>query len=120
VGFVSAASYRYGAKQEADISLGGDVDIQIKGRHVLLVEGVVDTARTVTTIMERLHKEEPASLEIVALLDKPGSHRSKVRLKYKGFTIGNEFVIGYGLDNTQRYRNLPFVGRMIEREDRSG
>lgn len=115
VEFISAASYRRGLKQEAETIFSGGVEVEIKGRHLLLVEGVVDTARTVTTIMEKLAKEEPASLEIVTLLDKPGSHRSKVRLKYKGFTIGNDFVIGYGLDNTQRYRNLPFVGRMIER-----
>ncbi|MCM2272673.1 MAG: hypoxanthine phosphoribosyltransferase, partial [candidate division Zixibacteria bacterium] len=56
-----------------------------------------------------------ASLEIVTLLDKPGSHRTKFEVKYKGFSIGNEFVIGFGLDNTQKYRNLPFIGRLIDR-----
>ena len=113
--FISAASYRKGIKREEDIVLGGGVEIPLKGRHVLLVEGVVDSARTASLIVGKLQKQEPASLEIVTLLDKPGSHRSRVSLKYKGFTIGNEFIIGYGLDNTQKYRNLPFVGRLIDR-----
>jgi hypoxanthine phosphoribosyltransferase len=115
VEFIFAASYRYGIKREEDVILGGGTNIPIKGRHVLIVEGIVDTARTVTTIMQTLGKQEPASLEIVTLLDKPASHRTKISVKYKGFSIGNEFVIGYGLDNTQLYRNLPFVGRMIDR-----
>ena len=113
--FVSAVSYRQGISREEDIVLGGGVELPLKGRHVLLVEGVVDSARTITTIMKRIEKEEPASMEIVTLLDKPGSHRSKVDVKYRGFAIGNEFVIGYGLDNTQQFRNLPFVGRLIDR-----
>lgn len=113
--FISAASYRRGIRQEEDIIFGGGLDVRIKGRHVLLVEGVVDSARTVSIIRDKLNREEPASLEVVSLLDKPGSHRSSVKLKYKGFTVSNDFVIGYGLDNTQLYRNLPFVGRMIER-----
>lgn len=113
--FLFAASYRHGIRQEEDIILGGGTNVPIKGRHVLVVEGIVDTARTATTILQTLSKQEPASLEIVTLLDKPASHRTKISVKYKGFSIGNEFVIGYGLDNTQLYRNLPFVGRMIDR-----
>ncbi len=112
--FVSAASYRRGVAQEDDIIIGGGVEVPLRGRHVLLVEGVVDSARTVTTVMRKLEKEEPASLEIVTLLDKPASHRTRISVKYRGFAVGNEFVIGYGLDNTQRYRNLPFVGRLLD------
>jgi hypoxanthine phosphoribosyltransferase len=114
VEFISAASYRRGIKREEDIILGGGVAVALKGRHVLIVDGIVDSARTVSTIYSRLMAEEPASLEIVTLLDKPASHRNKVNVKYKGFSIGNEFVIGYGLDNTQLYRNLPFVGHLID------
>jgi hypoxanthine phosphoribosyltransferase len=113
--FVSAASYRKGIQQENDIVIGGGVEVPLKGRHVLLVEGVIDSARTISTVMERLKREEPASLEIVTLLDKPASHRSRISVKYRGFAIGNEFVIGYGLDNTQKYRNLPFVGRLVDK-----
>ena len=113
--FVSAASYRQGISREDDIVIGGGVAVPLKDRHVLLVDGVVDSARTVTTVLERLRKEEPTSLEIVTLLDKPASHRTRISIKYRGLAIGNEFVIGYGLDNTQRFRNLPFVGRMVEK-----
>ena len=114
VEFVSAASYRKGKTQEADLVIGGGVEVSLKGRHVLIVEGVVDSGRTVSAVRGLLESREPASVEIVALLDKPGSHRSRVNIKYRGFKIGNEFIIGYGLDNAQRYRNLPFVGRLLE------
>lgn len=113
--FVSAASYRKGTAREEDIIFSGGMQNPLKGRHVLLVDGIIDSARTVSTVMQRLQKEEPASLEIVTLLDKPASHRSRINVKYRGFTIGNEFVIGYGLDNAQRHRNLPFVGKLIEK-----
>ena len=112
VEFVSAASYRKGTIREKDLELGGPVEVSLRDRHVLIVEGIVDTGRTVATVRKMIESKEPASLEIVTLLDKPGSHRTKVDVKYRGFTIGNEFVIGYGLDNAQRYRNLPFVGRL--------
>ncbi|MFZ5979665.1 MAG: hypoxanthine phosphoribosyltransferase [Candidatus Zixiibacteriota bacterium] len=112
--FISAASYRKGIKQEEDIIIGGGVVIPLKSRHVLIIEGIVDTGRTASLIMKKISKLEPASVEVVTLLDKPSSHRVKIDIKYKGFSIGNEFVIGYGLDNAQRYRNLPFIGRMID------
>jgi hypoxanthine phosphoribosyltransferase len=112
--FVSAASYRRGMCSQEDVVLGGATTIPLKGRHVLVVEGVVDTGRTVSTIVREIKKLEPASVKIVTLLDKPGSHRSRLKVDYRGFSIGNDFVIGYGLDNTQRYRNLPFIGRVVE------
>lgn len=114
VEFISAASYRQGIQQQDEVTLGGVSTIPLRGRHVLIVEGVVDTGNTVAKILVEIKKMEPASVEIVTLLDKPASHRTRLELKYKGFTIGNEFVIGYGLDNTQKYRNLPFVGRVID------
>ena len=113
--FVAAASYRSGIRREEDIILGGGFSIPLAGRHVLVVEGVVDSGRTATLVTEKIRKLEPASLEIVTLLDKPQSHRVKVDVKYKGFSIGNEFVIGFGLDNTQKYRNLPLIGRLLDR-----
>lgn len=112
--FVSAASYRKGTKIGDDIQISGTINGTIKGRHVLLVEGIVDSGRTVTLIAEKLRKLEPASIQIVTLMDKPTAHRTKVDIKYRGFSIGNEFVIGFGLDNTQKYRNLPFIGRLLE------
>ena len=112
--FVSASSYRKGLVSEDSVVIGGGVSIPLKGRQVLLVEGVIDSGRTISQVHERIKKEEPAKIEIVTLLDKPASHRQQVKIKYKGFSVGNDFVIGFGLDNTQRYRNLPFIGRMID------
>jgi len=114
VEFISAASYRQGTQRQEEVTVGGVFSIPLKGRHVLIVEGVVDTGKTAALIIDEVTKMEPASVEIVTLLDKPASHRTRLELKYKGFSIGNEFVIGYGMDNTQKYRNLPFVGRVID------
>ena len=114
VEFISAESYRVGARQEEEIKLDRRFTNALRGRHVLIVEGVVDSGRTVITINQELAAVEPASVEVVTLIDKPASHRRKLDLKYVCFTLGNEFVIGFGLDNTQRYRNLPFIGRMLE------
>lgn len=115
VEFVTAASYREGKSPTNDVVVGADFPIALKGRHVLLVEGIVDSGRTASRIREKINQMEPASLEIVALLDKPNSHRADLKVKYKGFSIGNEFVIGYGMDNTQQYRHLPFIGRVVEK-----
>jgi len=111
--FISASSYRNGATSEP-LKLGTDVTLPIGGRDILLVEGIIDTGRTISRVIERLQSQEPASVEVVTLLDKPGSHRTRLNVKYRGFSIKNEFVIGYGLDNTQKYRNLPYIGRMID------
>ena len=112
--FLSGAAYRQ-VQQETDklISSSGR-PIAVKGRDVLLVEGIVDTGHTASRLMKQLRNMEPATAEIVTLLDKPGSHRTKVDVKYRGFSIGNEFVVGFGLDNTQLYRNLPYIGRMLD------
>jgi hypoxanthine phosphoribosyltransferase len=112
--FISAASYRKGNNRELDIKFGSAVPIPLKDRHVIIVEGVVDSARTASVLKSKLEEMEPASMEIVTLIDKPRSHQTKIDIKYKGFSIGNAFVIGYGLDNTQKYRNLPFVGKLID------
>lgn len=111
--FISASSYRKGQQQD-DISFATVVPIPLKDRHVLIVEGVVDSGRTVTKLLSQINKLEPASVEVVTLIDKPASHRTKLDIKYKGFSVGNEFVIGFGLDNTQKYRNLPFIGKLID------
>lgn len=111
--FLTASQFRK-SSAPTELSFQGGPEVKVTGRHVLVVEGVVDTGHTVQVILKSLKEQEPASLEVVTLLDKPGSHRSKMEIKYRGFSVGNEFVIGFGLDNTQRYRNLPFVGRMSE------
>ncbi|MFH1687438.1 MAG: hypoxanthine phosphoribosyltransferase [bacterium] len=112
--FLSAASYRKGVDRKDDIIFGSAIPIQLKGRHVLLVEGVVDSGRTVSRLTQQVLLQEPASVAVVTLIDKPNSHRTPLEPKYVGFSLGNEFVIGFGLDNTQQYRNLPFIGRMVD------
>jgi hypoxanthine phosphoribosyltransferase len=112
--FVTPAPARIGDRKPGDIDFAGDSVESFRGRHVLIVEGIVDTGRTAAAIRDKLRSMEPASVEIVTLLDKPSSHRTPVHIKYKGFSIGNDFVIGFGLDNAQKYRNLPYVGRVID------
>ena len=115
VDFLSAASYRNGTEQDKELYFDSSIRTPIKGRHVLIVEGVVDSGRTVSSLLSKFKDEEPESVEVITLIDKPGSHRFKLDIKYRGFSIGNEFVIGFGLDNAQKYRNLPYIGRVIEK-----
>ena len=114
VEFVTAASYRNGSEPEDDVVVGSDFPIDLAGRHVLIVEGIVDSGRTASLITKKIRTLEPASVELVTLLDKPSSHRADLSIKYKGFSIGNEFVIGYGLDNAQQYRHLPYIGKVVD------
>ncbi|RME22076.1 MAG: hypoxanthine phosphoribosyltransferase, partial [Candidatus Zixiibacteriota bacterium] len=97
-----------------EVDITHNLTVPLRGRDVILVEGIVDTGRTITRVIEQIKQEAPASIEVAALLDKPGSHRSRLAIKYRGFAIKNEFIIGYGMDNTQKYRNLPYIGRMID------
>ena len=114
VDFISAASYRNGPKADAELTVGLTPSRPIKGRDVLIVEGIVDSGRTISKLIEQFKGMEPASVAVVTLLDKPAARRVPVEIKYKGFTVGNEFVIGFGLDNAQKYRNLPFIGRLVD------
>jgi hypoxanthine phosphoribosyltransferase len=114
VEFISAESYRHGSKQDAEITVNRNSQLSLKGRDVLIVEGIVDSGRTASAILENVRAEEPASVEVVTLIDKPASRRMEVRPRYIGFKIGNDFVIGYGLDNTQKFRNLPYIGRIAD------
>ncbi|MEZ5358147.1 MAG: hypoxanthine phosphoribosyltransferase [Candidatus Zixiibacteriota bacterium] len=113
--FISAHSYGSGMNP-GKLTLSGGSDVSLKGRHILLVEGVVDTGRTVVSIVETIKSMEPASVEIVTLLDKTGRRESPIQIKYAGFHVDNDFVIGYGLDHNQLYRNLPFIGKVIEQK----
>lgn len=87
-----------------------DLRESIQGRHVVIVEDIVDTGLTLNYLMNHLKDRGAASIEICCLLDKPANRKVEVTPKYVGFTIGNEFVIGYGLDYNELYRNLPYIG----------
>jgi hypoxanthine phosphoribosyltransferase len=87
-----------------------DLDDSIQGRHVLIVEDIVDTGLTLNYILNLIRSRNPASVRVCALLDKPERRVVPVEIHYLGFTIPNRFVVGYGLDYAQRYRNLPYIG----------
>lgn len=107
--FIAIASYgdQVGPGQ---VRLLKDLDLNITGRHVLFVEDMVDTGLTLNYLLRLLREREPASLEVCTLFDKPRLRLVKLPLKYVGFELPDRFVVGYGLDYRQRYRNLPFVG----------
>ena len=106
--FMAISSYE--GDSGGAVTILKDLDLDIAGQHVLLVEDIVDTGMTLNRILERLWSHRPASLKVCALLDKRARRLVDVTLDYIGFEIPDEFVVGYGLDYRQRYRNLPFIG----------
>ena len=95
-----------------DLKITRDVQLDIAGRHVIVVEDIVDMGRTLGTILKHLRSKKPASLEVCTLLDKPARRVVEVPVKYVGFLVPDRFVVGYGLDYRERFRNLPFIGTM--------
>jgi hypoxanthine phosphoribosyltransferase len=109
VDFMAVASYGSSTKSSGVVRILKDLDAAIEGRHVLIVEDIVDSGLTLQYLLRNLDGRRPASLEVCALLRKPGSHQVELTPKYVGFEIPDKFVVGYGLDHAERYRNLPFV-----------
>jgi hypoxanthine phosphoribosyltransferase len=107
--FVRAASYGGGTASNGRVRLAHMVEGPLVDRHVLVVEDIVDSGRTVDAITRRLRKMKPASLRVAALLDRPARRAVKVKIDFKGFTIPDRFVIGYGLDYAGLYRELPDI-----------
>ena len=110
IDFMAISSYGASTDSSGVVRILKDLDINIEGRHVLVVEDIVDSGLTLSYLMRNLESREPASLEICALLTKPSRREIDVPVRYIGFEIPNRFVIGYGLDFAERYRNLPYVG----------
>jgi hypoxanthine phosphoribosyltransferase len=110
--WMAVSSYGSGTKSSGVVRILKDLDADITGRHVLVVEDIVDSGLTLSWLVGNLQSRNPASLEICAMLRKPTALRTEVHVAYTGFDIGNEFVVGYGLDYAQRYRNLPFIGTL--------
>ncbi len=110
--FLSISSYGNNTKTSGIVRISKDMDTSITGRHVLLVEDIMDSGLTLNHLTHLLKAREPASLKIACLLDKPERRECAITPDYVGFVIPNEFVLGYGLDYEQRYRNLPYVGVM--------
>lgn len=110
VDFMAVASYSAEARDKGLVRLVKDLEMSITGRHVLFVEDVVDTGLTLNYLLRTLKMREPASLEVCTLFSKHKMRLIDMHLKYIGFELPDRFVVGYGLDHRERYRNLPFVG----------
>jgi hypoxanthine phosphoribosyltransferase len=110
IDFMAISSYGAATDSSGVVRILKDLDINIEGRHVLVVEDIIDSGLTLSYLVRNLEARNPASLEICALLTKPARREIDVDVRYVGFEIPNRFVIGYGLDFAERYRNLPYVG----------
>ena len=108
--FMAVSSYGSATQTSGVVRILKDLDRDITGQHVLIVEDIVDSGLTLSWLMKYLQSRQPASVEVVALLRKPDAVKVNVPVKYVGFDIPNEFVVGYGLDFAERYRELPYVG----------
>jgi hypoxanthine phosphoribosyltransferase len=109
VDFMAISSYGDSTDSSGIVRILKDLDINIEGREVLVVEDIIDSGLTLSYLMRNLESREPASLEVCALLTKPARREIDVPVRYVGFEIPNRFVVGYGLDFAERYRNLPYV-----------
>ena len=107
--FMCVGSYGDGTKSSGVVRLAKDLDESIENKEVLIVEDIIDSGRTLSYLIEILKKRNPASLKLCTLLDKPERRVKEVHVDYTCFNIPDEFVVGYGLDYAQRYRNLPFI-----------
>ncbi len=108
--FIDASSYHGGTTSCGKITINKDLETSIEGKHVILLEDIVDTGRTLSYLIDYLKEKKPASLKLCTLLDKPSRRVIDVNADYIGFTIPDAFIVGYGLDYDQKYRNLPYIG----------
>ncbi|MDQ6850642.1 MAG: hypoxanthine phosphoribosyltransferase [Actinomycetota bacterium] len=110
--FMAVSSYGSATTSSGVVRILKDLDRDIAGQHVLIVEDIIDSGLTLSWLLRNLAARQPASIEVVALLRKPDAVQVHVPLTYVGFDIANEFVVGYGLDYAERYRDLPYIGRL--------
>ncbi len=110
IDFIAISSYGHSTESSGVVRMLKDLDTDIAGRHVLIVEDIIDSGLTLDYLRSQLVRRNPASLRICALLNKPERRIADVPVDYLGFDIPNEFVVGYGLDYGERYRNLPYIG----------
>ncbi len=110
VDFMGTSSYGASTQSSGEVRITKDLEQSVAGRHILLVEDIVDTGLTLRYLVDTLRARQPASVKVCALLDKPARRRVRIGLDYYGFIIPNAFVVGYGLDYQEKYRGLPYVG----------
>lgn len=108
--FMSVSSYGDSTSSSGVVRINKDLDENIEGKDVIIIEDIVDTGRTLSYLLEVLKARKPASLALCTLLDKPERRTHQVEVDYTGFEVPDEFVVGYGLDYAQKYRNLPYIG----------
>ena len=108
--FMAVSSYGHSTDSSGVVRILKDLDTDIEGRHVLIVEDIIDSGLTLQYLTNNLKSRNPASLEVVTLLSKPSRRTAELDCRYTGFEIPNEFVVGYGLDYAEKYRNLPYIG----------
>jgi hypoxanthine phosphoribosyltransferase len=114
IDFLAISSYGAGTSSSGVVKIRKDIDIDLAGRDVIIVEDIVDSGLSLQYIKDYIWKHKPASLRTCVLLDKPEAHKIETTFEYVGFEVGNEFVVGYGLDFGERYRNLPYIGILKE------
>jgi hypoxanthine phosphoribosyltransferase len=110
--YVRAASYRSSTVPSQEVSIEQDIVSDIRGRHVLLVDGIVDSGKTIAFLLGRFWERQPASLRVAVLLDKRSRRAVDVPIDYRGFEAPDRFVVGFGMDAAEKYRNLPFVAAL--------
>lgn len=110
IDFMTVSSYGMGTEATGELTIKKDLDCDISGKDVLIIEDIIDSGVTLSKLKELLMKRNPASLKICTLLNKPERRIAEIDVDYIGFDIPNEFIIGYGLDYAEKYRELPFVG----------
>ncbi|HEL1584172.1 TPA: hypoxanthine phosphoribosyltransferase [Streptococcus suis] len=112
--YMVVSSYHGGTESSGTVKIIKDLDNSVAGRHILFVEDIIDTGRTLKELRELFEIRQPASVKIITLLDKPEGRVVEIDADYSCFTIPNEFVVGFGLDYNENYRNLPYVGILKE------
>lgn len=108
--FMAASSYGASTKSSGTVKILKDLDYSIEGKHVLIVEDIVDSGLTLNYLLTNIQQRKPASVKLCALLSKPQRRKVDVAVDYCGYTVPDDFLVGYGLDYAEKYRNLPFIG----------
>lgn len=110
IDFMAVSSYGAGTSSSGVVRILKDLDVSIEGKHVLVVEDIIDSGLTLNYLLDNLKSRKPASLKLCTLLNKPERRKVQVNIDYNGFDVPDYFVVGYGLDYAEKYRNLPFIG----------
>ncbi len=110
IDFMSVSSYGNSTESSGTVKILKDLDVDIKGKNVLIVEDIIDSGLTLSNLTRELNVREPKSLRICTLLDKPDRRKANIHVDYVGFVIEDKFIVGYGIDYAEKYRNLPYIG----------